>query len=84
MQQQQWFKNGAYMNYKKQNYYTRNCRQSQSTKAIKGIINLKLNNPKEFKELKGTKGCIIKHFAFCYNNGCPVYKEAKYNASYWP
>ena len=27
---------------------------------------------------------MLKHFAFCYNNRCPVYKETKYNASYWP
>ena len=30
------------------------------------------------------KGCTVKHFAFCYNNRYPVYKEAKYGASYWP
>ena len=30
------------------------------------------------------RGCTVKHFAFCYNNQCPVHKEAKYGASYWP
>ena len=27
---------------------------------------------------------MLKHFAFYYNNGCPVHEETKYNASYWP
>ena len=30
------------------------------------------------------KGCTVKHFAFCYNNKCPVYEETKYSANYWP
>ena len=41
-------------------------------------------NPKSTKKLKGTRGCTVKHFAFCYNNKCPVYKKAKYSTSYWP
>jgi len=72
------------MNCGKQDYYTKNCRQSQSTKAIKGTTNLKLSNPRGSKELKETRGYVVKHFAFYYNNRCPVHKEAKYNASYWP
>jgi len=70
------------MNCGKQSHYTKNCRQSQSTKAIKGTTNLKLSNPRESKELKGTKKCIVKHFAFCYDNKCPVHKKAKYGTSY--
>ena len=27
---------------------------------------------------------MVKHFAFYYNNACQIYKEAKYNISYWP
>ena len=34
--------------------------------------------------MKRIKGCAVKHFAFYYNNRCPVYKEVKYSASYWP
>ena len=34
--------------------------------------------------MKGIKGCILEHFAFYYDDKCPVYKEAKYGASYWP
>ena len=26
----------------------------------------------------------MKHFAFYYNDKCPVYEKAKYSASYWP
>ena len=84
LQQQQWFKDGACINYKKQSHYARDCRQNQSIRAIKGTITPRPSNPKQFKELKGTKGCIIKHFAFCYNNKCLVHEEAKYSVSYWP
>ena len=36
------------------------------------------------EKLKGTKKYIIKSFAFCYNNYCPIHQEAKYSVSYWP
>ena len=39
---------------------------------------------KRTEEFKGTRGCAVKHFTFCYDNRCQVYKEAKYGASYWP
>ena len=45
---------------------------------------LRPDNPRQSEELKGTKGCMLKHFVFCYNNRCPVHKEAKYGANYWP
>jgi len=32
--------------------------------------------------LCGTKECLIKHFIFCYNNACQIYKNAKYGVSY--
>ena len=35
------------------------------------------------EKLKGTKEYIIKSFAFCYNNYCLTYQEAKYGVSYW-
>ena len=35
------------------------------------------------EEFKGTRGCAVKHFAFCYNNVYQIYKEAKYSTSYW-
>jgi len=34
--------------------------------------------------LRGTKECLIRHFTFCYNNICWIYKDAKYGVSYWP
>ncbi len=36
------------------------------------------------KEFKGIQDYIVKYFAFCYNNVCQIYKEAKYGISYWP
>ena len=36
------------------------------------------------EKLKGIKECIIKSFAFYYNNYCLTHQEAKYSASYWP
>ena len=27
---------------------------------------------------KAIRECLIKHFAFCYNSVCKVYKDAKY------
>jgi len=39
---------------------------------------------KRTKEFKKTRGCVVKHFAFYYDNGCQVYEEAKYGISYWP
>ena len=35
------------------------------------------------EELKGTRECKIRHFAFCYNDSCLIYEEAKYGISYW-
>jgi len=39
---------------------------------------------KRTKEFKRTRGCTVKHFAFCYDNRCQVHEEAKYGTSYWP
>ena len=35
LQQQQWFKKGAYINCKKQSHFTKDCQKGQSTSAIK-------------------------------------------------
>ena len=42
-----------------------------------------LQKYKSIEEFKGTQECKIRHFAFCYNNGYPIHKKAKYNISYW-
>ena len=65
------------MKYKKQGYYARDYRQSQRTNAVKST-----NIPYSEEKLKGIRKCIIKSFAFCYNNYCPTHQEAKYGASY--
>ena len=36
------------------------------------------------EKLKGIRECIIKSFAFCYNNYYSTHQEAKYGASYQP
>ena len=80
LQQQQWFKNGACVNYKRQDHFARDCRR----KGLKLVINRLrgTKTPQDTKELKGTRGCAVKHFAFCYNDRYPVHEKAKYGASY--
>jgi len=50
---------------------------------VKGTRLLEYNNT-DIGMLYRTKECLIKHFTFCYNNACQVYKDAKYGVSYWP
>ena len=76
-QQNRWFKEGAYIKYKKQGYFTRDYRQGQRINTVKGTSIL-YNKEK----LKGIREYIIKSFAFCYNNYCLTYQEAKYGVSY--
>ena len=78
LQQDKQFKEGAYMKYKKQGYYARDYKQNQRTNVVKGTSILYSK-----EKLKGTRECIIKSFAFCYNNYYLIYQEAKYNISYW-
>ena len=44
----------------------------------------KLKGIESKEEFKGTQECIVKYFAFYYNNVCQIYKEAKYSTSHWP
>ena len=78
LQQNKWFKERAYIKYKKQGYYTKDYRQGQRTNAVKGTSILYSK-----EKLKGIRECIIKSFAFCYNNYYLTHQEAKYGASYW-
>ena len=66
--QDKWFKEGAYIKYKKQGYYTRDYKQGQRINTVKGTSIL-YNKEK----LKGIRKCIIKSFIFCYNNYCLIY-----------
>ena len=77
LQQNKWFKEGAYIKYKKQRHYTRDCRQGQRTNTVKGTSMLYSK-----EKLKGIKKCTIKSFIFCYNNYYPTHQEAKYGANY--
>ena len=76
-QQDKWFKEGVYIKYKKQRYYTRDYRQGQRTNIVKSTSTLYSK-----EKLKGIKKYIIKSFAFCYNNYYPTHQEAKYSTSY--
>ena len=70
------------MNYRQQDHFTKDYKTqglSAVTNQLRGT-----QKPQNTKELKGTRGCMLKHFAFCYNNRCPVYKKAKQSTSYWP
>ena len=66
------------MKYKKQKYYTRDCRQGQRINIAKGTSILYSK-----EKLKGTREYTIKSFIFYYNNYYPTHQEAKYGASYW-
>ena len=68
LQQDKWFKEGAYIKYKKQKHYTRDCKQDQRTNAVK---NTNISYSKE--KLKDIKEYTIKRFVFCYNNYCLIY-----------
>ena len=35
------------------------------------------------EKLKSIRECIIKSFAFCYNDYYPTHQETKYGVSYW-
>ena len=81
-QQQQQFKKGACINYKQQSHFAKDCKMQTSgivTNQLKGT-----QKPQNTKELKRIKEYVLKHFAFCYDDKCPVYKETKYGASYQP
>jgi len=70
------------MNCKRQSHFARNCR-TQGPGTVTNQLR-ETQKPQNTEELKETRGCILKHFAFCYDNRCPVHEETKYNASYWP
>ena len=77
-QQDRWFKEGAYIKYRKQGHFTRDYRQGQRTNVVKDTSILYSK-----EKLKGIREYMIKSFEFCYNDYCPTYQEAKYGISYW-
>ena len=60
----------------KKGYYIKDYR-SKDVYIVKGTNMLKDNN-----RVKSIRECLIKHFAFCYNNAYRIYKDAKYSISY--
>ena len=79
LQQNKQFKERVYIKCKKQKYYIRNYRQGQRINIVKGTSMLYSK-----EKLKGIRECIIKSFAFYYNNYYPIHQEAKYSTSYQP
>ena len=77
LQQNKQFKEGAYIKYKKQKYFIKDCRQGQRTNIVKGTSILYSE-----EKLKSIRECTIKSFAFYYNNYYLTHQEAKYSASY--
>ena len=56
------------MSYGKQGYYARNYKGKDGGDVLKGTYKSKSNWG------KATSKCAIWSFAFCYNNGCKLYK----------
>ena len=67
-QQDKWYKEGAYIKYKKQEYYIRNCKQGQGINTVKSTSILQGES-----KIKGTRECTIRSFIFYYNNYCLVH-----------
>ena len=65
------------MKYRRQGYFTRDCRQGQRTNIVKGISMLYSE-----KKLKSIREYMIKSFAFYYNNYYLIHQEAKYGVNY--
>ena len=70
------------MNYGKQSHFAKDCKKQRLDAVTNWLRGTKM--PQNTKKIKGIKGCVLKHFAFYYNNRCPVYKETKYGISYQP
>ena len=67
------------MNCGKKGHYARDCK-NQSAVLPRNIERFKGTESKE--ELKGTRGCAVRHFTFYYDDRYQIHEEAKYGASY--
>ena len=79
LQQQQQFKDGAYIKCGKKSYFIKNCKSGQQNYAAKGT-NTDWNN----NYIKVIREYLIRHFAFCYNSVYRVYKDTKYSIGWQP
>ena len=61
------------MKYGRKGHFTKDCKGGQQNYTVKGTNILRDDN-----WVKIIKEFLIKHFAFCYNSTCKVYKDAKY------
>ena len=84
-QQNQQFRDRAYINCGKQGHFARDYKGSQSNHAVKGTRPADSTHiQRDNGALRGTNKYLINSFTFCYNNACRIYKDAKYGASYQP
>ena len=74
LQQQQQFKDSAYIKCGKKGYFTKDCKSGQQNYAVKGT-NMAWNN----NHIKAIREYLIRYFAFYYNSAYKVYKNAKYS-----
>ena len=74
-QQQQQFKNSVYIKYGRKGHFIKDYKGGQQNYIVKGT-----NILKDDDQVKATKECSIKYFAFCYNSKYKVYKNTKYGA----
>ena len=79
LQQQQQFKNSIYIKCSRKSYFTKDYKGGQQNYIVKGTNILGDDN-----QVKVIKEYLIKHFVFCYNSVCRVYKDTKYGAEWWP
>ena len=78
LQQQQQFKDSAYIKYGKKGHFTKDYKGGQQNHAAKGT-NMAQNN----NHIKATKKYSIRHFVFYYNSACRVHEDAKYSIKWW-
>ena len=67
LQQDKWYKEGAYINCGKQGYFAKNYKDGQYNYIVKGTRLPECNNI-DTSVLRGTKECLINYFAYYYNN----------------
>jgi hypothetical protein len=80
-QQEQWFKDSVYIKYSKKSHFVKKCGTAQG--KLLGFKNRAQNKDilEDDNQIKGIRECLIKHFAFCYNNIYTVYEDTKYSTS---
>jgi hypothetical protein len=69
----------VYIKYGKKGHFIRKCGIVQG--KLLGFKNKTQNKGilEDNNRIKDIRECSIKHFAFCYNSTCTVYKDAKYS-----